>query len=92
MQDLQQEDMLFRVRYKLVMVEGAADKAAGQVTKDESKAFEAVIADLEAKLKDARSDSELLAIQTKASINELSKPLRQHLADPSLQQRMWQTA
>lgn len=71
-QGLQQEDMLFRVRYKLVLVESAADKAAGQVTKDESAAFEATIRTLEQKLEQAKSDSELLARQTRAGSNELS--------------------
>ena len=79
MQDLQQDDMLFRVRYKLVTVESAADKAAGQVTKDESKVFQATIDILENKLSTAKADSELLADQSKTSFNELSKILMSSL-------------
>ena len=79
MQDLQQDDMLFRVRYKLVTVESAADKAAGQVTKDESKVFQATIDILENNLSSAKADSELLADQSKTSFNELSKILNSSL-------------
>lgn len=66
---------MFRIRYKLVLVESQADKAAGQVSKDESKAFETQIQGLEKKLEVGKSDSELLAGQTKASINELGEQL-----------------